>query len=64
MTFLIAFISTVIGCSILVPLLLAFLRLFGFYTIVEERQCKVYMLFGKVVAVIDHWIKVAALTER
>ena len=25
----------------------------GFYTIVEERQCKVYMLFGKVVAVID-----------
>ena len=24
------------------------MRLFGFYTIVEERQCKVYMLFGKV----------------
>ncbi|MEJ0089978.1 MAG: hypothetical protein WDM80_09570 [Limisphaerales bacterium] len=29
------------------------MRLFGLYTIVEERQCKVYMLFGKVVAVID-----------
>ena len=28
-------------------------RLFGLYTIVEERQCKVYVLFGKVVAVID-----------
>ena len=26
-----------------------FVRLFGFYTIVEERQCKVYVLFGKVV---------------
>jgi regulator of protease activity HflC (stomatin/prohibitin superfamily) len=25
----------------------------GLYTIVEERQCKVYVLFGKVVAVID-----------
>ncbi len=29
------------------------LRLFGLYTIVEERQCKVYVLFGKVVATID-----------
>ena len=27
--------------------------MFGFYTIVEERTCKVYMLFGKVVTVID-----------
>ena len=38
---------------ILVPVFFGFVRLFGFYTIVEERQCKVYMLFGKVVAVID-----------
>ena len=35
------------------PMLLAIVRLVGIYTIVEERQCKVYMLFGKVVAVID-----------
>jgi len=27
--------------------------LFGLYTIVEERQCKVYMLFGKAIYVID-----------
>jgi regulator of protease activity HflC (stomatin/prohibitin superfamily) len=38
---------------ILVPLFFGMVRLFGFYTIVEERQCQVYMLFGKVMAVID-----------
>ena len=38
---------------ILVPVFFGFVRLFGFYTIVEERTCKVYMLFGKVVAVIN-----------
>jgi regulator of protease activity HflC (stomatin/prohibitin superfamily) len=27
--------------------------LFGLYTIVEERECKVYVLFGKVLGVID-----------
>ena len=26
---------------------------FGFYTIVEERQCKVYVLFGKVIGQLD-----------
>jgi regulator of protease activity HflC (stomatin/prohibitin superfamily) len=29
------------------------LRLFGLYTVVEERTAKVYMLFGKVIAIID-----------
>jgi regulator of protease activity HflC (stomatin/prohibitin superfamily) len=33
---------------VLGPLLSAFCRAFGFYTVVEERQCKVYVLFGKV----------------
>ncbi|MBM3795338.1 MAG: SPFH/Band 7/PHB domain protein [Acidobacteria bacterium] len=28
-------------------------RIFGLYTTVEERQCKVYVLFGKVLGVID-----------
>jgi regulator of protease activity HflC (stomatin/prohibitin superfamily) len=41
--------ATFFGLFILVPLLLGILRLFGFYTIIQERQCKVYMLFGKVV---------------
>ena len=53
MNFLIAFIATVIGCSILVPVLLAFTRLFGIYTIVNEGHCKVYMLFGKVLTVLN-----------
>ena len=53
MNFLIAFIGTVIGCSILVPVLLAFTRLFGVYTIVNEGTCKVYMLFGKVLTVLN-----------
>ena len=51
--FLIAAIITFFGMFILLPLFFGIVRLFGLYTIVEERQCKVYMLFGKVVTVID-----------
>jgi regulator of protease activity HflC (stomatin/prohibitin superfamily) len=51
--FFMAVIITFIGLLILVPVFFGIVRLFGLYTIVEERQCKVYMLFGKVVAVID-----------
>jgi regulator of protease activity HflC (stomatin/prohibitin superfamily) len=38
---------------ILVPILLGFFRAFGLYTIVQERQCKVYMLFGKVALILN-----------
>jgi regulator of protease activity HflC (stomatin/prohibitin superfamily) len=38
---------------IFVPLLFLVARALGVYTIVQERQCKVYVLFGKVLAVID-----------
>jgi regulator of protease activity HflC (stomatin/prohibitin superfamily) len=41
------------GMFILMPMFFGLLRQFGLYTIVEERQCQVYMLFGKVVAVVD-----------
>ena len=51
--FFIALISTFVGMFILVPIILGFARFFGLYTIVEEKQCKVYVLFGKVIAVID-----------
>lgn len=51
--FIIAAVATFVGMFILVPALFGVARLFGLYTIVEERQCKVYMLFGKVVTVID-----------
>ena len=52
-TFGIAFMATLIGSAIVVPMLLGFMRLFGFYTIVTEGTCKVYMLFGKVVTVLN-----------
>ncbi len=51
--FFIAAIVTFFGMFILLPILFGIARLFGLYTIVEERQCKVYMLFGKVITVID-----------
>ena len=38
---------------IVVPFVLAMARLFGLYTTVQERTCRVYMLFGKVVGVIN-----------
>ncbi|MDB5988591.1 MAG: stomatin/prohibitin-family rane protease subunit YbbK [Nevskia sp.] len=44
---------TFVACFIMVPILLGILRIFGLYTIVEERRCHVYMLFGKVVTTID-----------
>lgn len=51
-TLIVAF-ATFLACFILVPILLWLLRMFGFYVIVQERRCLVYVLFGKVVAVLD-----------
>lgn len=51
--FIIAFVAAVIGFSILVPLFLALCKLCGLFTIVNEGRCKVYVLFGKVLATID-----------
>jgi len=53
MTFLITAFATFIGLFIIVPIGFAFIRAFGFYTIVEEQKCHVYVLFGKVIAVLD-----------
>jgi regulator of protease activity HflC (stomatin/prohibitin superfamily) len=50
---LIAAVATFIGCFVLVPVLLGLVKGFGFYDIVHERRCHVYVLFGKVVAVLD-----------
>jgi len=52
-SFLIAAVATYVGFFIIVPMLFGLARMIGIYTIVEERECRVYMLFGKVVAVID-----------
>lgn len=51
--FLISLGATFFGLLIAFPIFFGIARLFGLYTIVEERQCKVYVLFGKVVAIID-----------
>ena len=53
MSLLIAAVITFLACFFLVPVVFSLLRFFGFYAVVEERTCYVYVLFGKVVAVID-----------
>lgn len=42
-----------VGAPIALWLLLALLRLVGFYAIVRERTCRVYVLFGNVVATLS-----------
>ena len=50
---LIAFALVFFGLLILEPIVLGFARLFGFYVVVGERTCRVYVLFGKVIGTID-----------
>ncbi|MDB6039403.1 MAG: Band 7 family protein [Verrucomicrobiales bacterium] len=50
--FLSAFVSFV-GFFILVPLILGLARVLGLYAVVQERHCHVYVLFGKVIAILD-----------
>jgi regulator of protease activity HflC (stomatin/prohibitin superfamily) len=40
-------------CLIGLPLLLGMARVFGLYAIVQERSCRVYVLFGKVLGILD-----------
>jgi regulator of protease activity HflC (stomatin/prohibitin superfamily) len=51
--FLIAAAGTFFGMLLLAPIFLGFCRALGVYTIVQERQARVYVLFGKVVLVLD-----------
>jgi regulator of protease activity HflC (stomatin/prohibitin superfamily) len=44
---------TFLGMLLGLPVLLAIARLFGLYTKVGERTCRVYVLFGKVAGVLD-----------
>ena len=53
MTFLLAAVITFFASLIIVPLFLLLLRMFGIYTTVQEGSCHVYVLFGKVAAIID-----------
>jgi regulator of protease activity HflC (stomatin/prohibitin superfamily) len=51
--FFISLVATFVGLFIAFPIFFGIAQLLGIYTIVEEKQCKVYVLFGKVIAVID-----------
>jgi regulator of protease activity HflC (stomatin/prohibitin superfamily) len=53
MSFFLTVVITFVACYILVPMFFWLLRFFGVYAIVEERTCYVYVLFGKVIAVIS-----------
>ena len=53
MSFLITAVATFFGCLIGVPAALGLARAFGFYTTIDERKAKVFVLFGKVKAVIN-----------
>jgi regulator of protease activity HflC (stomatin/prohibitin superfamily) len=50
---LIAAVMTFFGLLIGVPVVLGVARLLGIYAIVRERECQVYVLFGKVIGVLD-----------
>lgn len=63
MSFFIAFIATFFLFLIGEPIFRWFLRVFGLYAVVQEGTCHVYVLFGKVVGVIEEpglqllWLK-------
>lgn len=42
-----------VGAFVLEPVILGVARVFGLYAVVRERTCRVYMLFGRVVGVLD-----------
>jgi regulator of protease activity HflC (stomatin/prohibitin superfamily) len=53
MIFITVFIVTFILCVLTVPFVLAGLKIINFYTTVNEGRCKVYILFGKVLGVVN-----------
>jgi len=53
MIFITVFIVTFILCVLTVPFVLAGLKIINFYTTVSEGRCKVYVLFGKVLGVVN-----------
>src|SRR5258707_5867924 len=53
MIFIAAFIITFVLSIVALPFILGWLSFINFYTTVNEGQCKVYILFGKVLGVVD-----------
>jgi regulator of protease activity HflC (stomatin/prohibitin superfamily) len=52
-TLLIASFVVFVGCFVVVPTIFGILRFLGFYVVVEEKQCLIYVLFGKVRLILD-----------
>ena len=50
---LIAILAAFVGAFIIEWFVLVLGRLFGLYAVVQERTCRVYVLFGKVIGVLD-----------
>jgi regulator of protease activity HflC (stomatin/prohibitin superfamily) len=53
MNFFAALLGTFVLCFVAEPVLFWLLRILGVYAVVEEGRCYVYVLFGKVVAILD-----------
>ncbi|MGJ5819568.1 SPFH domain-containing protein [Paludibaculum fermentans] len=49
----IAFLAASMGLLLVEPVVLGLMRLLGLYATVEERKCRVYVLFGKVIGEIS-----------
>lgn len=47
------FLTTFIGMFIALPIFAGLCRAFGVYAVVEEGRCHVYVLFGKVIAILN-----------
>ncbi len=58
--FAIGAVVSFIAMWIIVPIMFFFLRLIGLYTIVQEGTCQVFVLFGKVIGILNepglHWL--------
>jgi regulator of protease activity HflC (stomatin/prohibitin superfamily) len=51
--FLVSAFITFIAMWFIMPIFLFFLRMFGLYAIVQEGTCQVFVLFGKVIGILD-----------
>lgn len=53
MNILITAMISFFACMVGIPIALGILRALGFYTIVQEGTCQVYVLFGQVIGILD-----------
>src|SRR5215470_14103155 len=66
-SFLIAALATFVVCLIAEPIIQWLMRLCGFYAIVEEGTCHVYILFGRVISILTEpglyflWLRMGPL---